>query len=152
MLLLVFVASLTGCELLQPLVTEDVEMDNEWVGGWSLESINGESFENFFAVDDEVVATVTDNHWSFEADGNWYAKMVVTISNDEQGSIFRSETVLKLAGTYSLAGERYTFTLTQGGLFFEASDEVDTGTWETVDDRLILHSDDGEIVVFTEAE
>ena len=151
-LLILVVISLTGCELLQPLIepTEPTEPENEWVGSWSLETIDGEQLElPFPPPDPNITVSTYRNEWIFKNDGTWNAEILFEFTfNDgsDSASLIQGG---QLNGTYELSDKEYKLMLQEGGgFFFETPDGDDTGTWEIVDDTLTLHSSDGSVVVF----
>ena len=151
-LLILIVISLTGCELLQPLIdpTEPpTEPDNDWVGSWSLETIDGETLElPFPPPDPNITVSTYRNEWIFRNDGTWSAEILFELTYTDQGALSLINGG-QMNGTYELSGQEYKLMLQAGGGFFlETPDEDDTGTWERVDDTLTLHSSDGSVVVF----
>ena len=148
-LLILMVISLTGCDLLQPLI-EPTEPVNAWVGSWSLETIDGERLETQVPLPaPNVVVSTYSNRWTFRTDGTWNAEFLFEFTfNDglDSASLIQGG---QMNGTYELSGQEYRLRMQDGeGFFFETPDEDDTGTWEIVDDTLTLHSSDGSVVVF----
>ena len=149
-LLILMVISLTGCELLQPLIepTELTEPGNEWVGSWSLETIDGEQLElPFPPPDPNITVSTYRNEWIFRNDGTWSAEILFEFTYTDQDALSLINGG-QMSGTYELSGQEYKLMLQEGGGFFlETPDEADTGTWQRVDDTLTLHSSDGSVVV-----
>ena len=129
--------------------------DNEWVGTWSLETIDGESLEQDFG-DAEIDFDITANEWTFDDDGTMEVEFGMKFEVKEQGLAFSGEGSMKITGTYSLSGSNYTLTPTnvEGTGLFEGDVEPvgptdeDTGTWSRAGNTLTLNSDDGEVIVF----
>ena len=135
---------LTGCG-------EDEE--NEWVGTWTLETINGQSFEQTLAEvfeDSEIDFSVTATY-KFDSDG----VMEMDIEIEAEGEGVSVEGSVRTIGTYSLSGSNYTFTpieiIEATGVFKDrvellGSTEEDTGTWSRKGNTLTLTSNNGEVV------
>ena len=133
--------------------------DNEWVGTWAMETVDGESLEQDFAEDfgdAEIDFDITANEWTFDSDGTMEAELGMKFEVSEQGFEFSGEGSMKMTGTYSLSGSNYTLTPTNvegTGLFEEDVELVgptddDTGTWSRSGNTLTLNSDDGSTIVF----
>ena len=133
----------------------DEDDDNDWVGTWVLESVDGESFEEAFE-EEGVNATIITNNWTFDSDGTFETGFAIKIEVNEDGLELSGEGQIKWTGTYSLSGSNYTLTPTGAegtGLFKEDVEPVgptdkDTGTWSRTGNTLTLISDDGAIIVF----
>lgn len=131
------------------------EDDNEWVGTWALESVDGVSFEEGFA-EEGVSATIITNNWTFNSDGMMEVELAMKFEAKQEGSELSGQGSMKMTGTYTLSGSNYTLTPIEvegTGIFKEdvepigATDE-DTGTWSRKGNALTLNSDDGSTVVF----
>ena len=140
------------------------EDDNEWVGTWAIDTIDGQSFddlnleqafaENFGAA--EIDLTITANEWTFDSDGMMVVEFGVKFEVKDDGLDLSAEGSMKIIGTYVLSGSNYTLTPAQvegTGLFEEDVDSVgptdeDTGTWSRSGNTLTLISDDGSTMVF----
>ena len=135
--------------------------DNQWVGTWEMESIDGESLEQSFGEDEEfgdaeIDFSITANEWTFSDDGTMEMELGMKFEVKEQGLEFSGQGSMKIMGTYSLSGSNYTLTSTEveGTGLFEGeaaligSTDEDTGTWSRSGNTLTLNSDDGTTVVF----
>ena len=134
----VFIVGLSGCG----------DDDNDWVGTWSLETVDGMSFEQSFSEEGIKVSVVT-NSWTFNSDGTIEAELAFKVEAKEGGSEITATTSTKVMGTYSLSGTNYTVTMEEGeeeGIL--PVEQVDTGTWSRKGSTLTLNSDDGDAVVF----
>ena len=112
--------------------------DNEWIGTWALETVDGQSWAQFLAADG-VSASIITNDWTFHNDGSLEVDVVfelepegkkITISNNARG-------------TYTLTDSIYALEF-EGTVFFKNS----TGTWSRTWSALTLNSDDGTTIVF----
>ena len=129
--------------------------DNEWVGTWILESIDGETFEQAFA-EEGVDISVDPNSWTFNGDGTMEVEFGIKAELKEEGLEIAAQGAMNMTGTYALSGPNYTLTPTEvkgTGLFYEDVEPVgptdeDTGTWSRTGNTLTLNSDDGTTIVF----
>ena len=91
---------------------------NEWVGTWSLETIDGESFEQDFA-DEDVEVAIFINNWTFNDDGTfqWEIGFTARDKQDSTGDEYTFSSTID--GTYTLSGENFTLietpTAKEGG-------------------------------------
>ena len=110
----------------------DGDNENEWAGTWSLESLDGQNYEAFWAA---LGFSIVTNSWTFHDDGRWDAELTL-----------EGLAAVKSMGTYSLSGSNYTAT----GLS-EALDgtETDAGTWSRTGNTLTITSNDGTVIVLT---
>ena len=133
--------------------------DNEWVGTWEIETIDGESLDQGFTNDfgyADINLSITANEWTFDSDGTMEVEFGMKFEVKEQGLAISGEGSMKITGTYSLTGDNYTLTPTNvegTGLFEGDVDPVgptddDTGTWSRSGNTLTLNSDDGSTIVF----
>ena len=132
--------------------------DNEWVGTWAIDSIDGESVEQTLAEGEElgIDFSITANEWTFNDDGTMEAEFGMKFEVKEEGLEFSGQGSARIMGTYSLSGSTYTLTPTEvegTGLFAGEVEPVgptdeDTGTWSREGNTLTLTSDDGEVIVF----
>ena len=129
--------------------------DNDWVGTWTMETIDGQSLEQSFEEDygeEQINISIITNNWTFNSDGTMEAEFAVKIEAKEGGSEISVQSSGKGTGTYSLSGSNYILTVTMevgGGLLGdEGSTDEDTGTWSRSGNTLTLNSDDGETIVF----
>ena len=148
----IFVVPLGGCDLIGPLHDRLHEMETapeekvDWVGPWSLESIDGvrlNDLDLFSEGEGAVIYAVAS--WMFEADGTWWAsfrfEFVTKAGMGEEFSMW-------LSGTYVLDGANYVLNIeTDAPNSVFASDE-NTGTWRIKDDTLTLTDDQGTVIVF----
>lgn len=137
---------------------------NQWVGTWSLESVDGERFEQrvwdeSFSHKDREIATFINN-WTFKDDGTVQSEVGFTI-RDKRSAGTTSSTI---EGIYTLSGENYRLIWTPPAtqespllkvlfiLLRAARGEdkgQDTGTWSRQGDTLtIISTDSGEVLVF----
>ena len=129
------------------------EDENDWVGTWAMESVDGQSVEQSMKEDfgDEADVSIVTNSWRFNSDGTIEAEVRVKIEGAEGGTEINATISQNAMGTYSLSGSSYTLTLEITiNLFGEAATEteVDTGTWSRKGNTLTLSSDDGTTIVF----
>ena len=132
--------------------------DNEWVGTWAIETIDGQSFEQGFAEEfgDAIELSITANEWTFDSDGTMEMELGMKLEVKEQGLDVSGEGSIKMTGTYVLSGSSFTLTPTEveGTGLFEGEVGVgptneDTGTWSRQGNTLTLNtaSDDGGTIV-----
>ena len=132
---------------------DEADDENEWVGTWAIESVDGESLEQTLAADfgeDSINLSIVTNNWTFNSDETMEAEFAVKLEAKEGGSEFSVQSSVKLMGVYSLSGSSYTLTVTTEGAettFFGGTD-ADTGTWSRSGNTLTLNSDDGTTIVF----
>ncbi len=147
---------LSGCDdFIIPLHDRLHEMEKEpkkkadWVGTWSLESIDGVGLNDLFAEDgQENVYGYSD--WTFAEDGNWWASFYFefTIEAGIGGSFW-----MELSGTYALDGANYVLNIdTDAPDSFFGDSAPNTGTWRIEDDTLTLVDDAGSVIVFYRVE
>ena len=132
--------------------------DNEWVGTWSLESIDGETIEQALEEGEElgIDFSIVPNRWTFNDDGTMEAEFGVEFKAEEQGFVISGQGSIKIMGTYSLSGSSYTLTPTEvegTGIFAEgippvAPTDESAGTWSREGNTLTLNDDDGSTIVF----
>ena len=128
--------------------------DNEWVGTWEIDTVDGESFEQTLDEEwgeGEVNVSVVTNNWTFNSDGTVEVESRIKIEGAEGGSDITATISQNATGTYSLSGSTYTLTLEITINFFgeaETETEEDTGTWSRSGNTLTLNSDDGSTIVF----
>lgn len=133
--------------------------DNEWVGTWELDSIDGESFEQALGDTEEleIDLSISANDWRFNNDGTMEWEFTMRFEVKEEGLTISAEGSIRMMGTYSLSGSNYTLTPTEveGTGVYEGEieelispTEKDTGTWSTTGNTLTLNSDDGGTIVF----
>ena len=141
--------------------------ENEWVGTWELVSVDGETFEQAIAEDEEleelgIEFSLDPNSWTFNDDGTMEVEFGMEFQVDEEGLAFSLQGAVKMIGTYSLSGSSYTFRITEvvevTGLFedfeeeelspIDSTDDADTGTWFREGNTLTLNSDDGSTATF----
>ena len=117
--------------------------DNNWIGTWAVETIDGQTYEQIF--EEEGKTSIVTNNWTFNDDGTMEAEVALQIS----GAV----SLYEMMGTYSLSGSNYTVTATTAEKtgFFETypsvSSAVYTGTWSIKESTLTLSRDDGTIAV-----
>ena len=138
--------------------------DNEWVGTWSVETVDGqnvqaqfEAFELLAQAFGETVDISYIDDWTFDGDGTWRREVTLDIETADD----RETTSFEVMGTYSLSGSNYTLTVTGGDLRALTADgvevqtetdfdfeEIAAGTWSRKGDTLTLTSDDGTTLGF----
>lgn len=144
---------LGGCEdFIGPLHDRLHDMDKppeetvDWVGTWSLESIDGVGLNDLF-VEDGQKNVYGYSDWTFAEDGNWWASFYFefTIEAGSIGGTFWME----LSGTYALDGANYVLNIdTEAPDSFFSDSAPNTGTWRIEDNMLTLVDDAGSVVVF----
>ena len=108
----------------------DGDSDSEWVGTWSLESLDGQNYEAFWAA---LGFSIVTNNWTFHNDGTWEAELIL-----------EGLAAVKSMGTYSLSGSNYTATGLSDAL---EGTEADTGTWSREGNHLTITSNGGTVIV-----
>ena len=149
-LCVVFIIGIIGCG--------GNDDDNEWVGTWAMETIEGESLDESLAEGEDlgIDMSIVANSWTFNDDGTMEADFGVKAEVKEQGIEFSVQGSLKIMGTYSLSGSNYTLTFTkvvETGILEGAeppidSSDADTGTWAREGNTLTLNSDEDGTIVF----
>ena len=150
----VLIIGVTGC---------GQDDDNEWVGTWTLETVDGENIQVQFAAIKLLLEafgeTETDfsyiDIWTFDDDGTWDREVTIEIetAGDREISSF------EIMGTYSLSDSNYTITVNELTVTAEGSsdfeEEVDagpelgdteTGTWSRNGNTLTLTGDSGQVL------
>ena len=137
--------------------------DDNWVGTWSLETVDGESYEQQLAEDtgEEILyPSIVTNSWTFNSDGTMEAEVEMKFTGEIDGVDVSASISTKAMGTYSLLDANYTLIFTSGttvlttmeGIetedFTEEEEDEDTGTWSREGSILRLFSDGGETIVF----
>ena len=140
----------------------DRDADN-WVGTWSLETVDGQSYGQLFAeefAEEDINASIVTNNWTFNSDGTMEVELAVKFTGKIEGVDTSASVSSKATGTYSLSDANYTLIITSGTTvlttpegvetepFTEDDVDEDTGTWVRDGSTLTLSSDDGEIIVF----
>ncbi len=135
--------------------------DDNWVGTWSLETIDGQRLEQLLAEDigrAGLNASFVTNSWTFNSDGTMEAEIEIKFTGKIEGVEDSASISIKVTGTYSLLDANYTLIITSGTRVLitpegvetdplTGSDE-DTGTWTREGSTLILFSDSDETSVF----
>lgn len=133
--------------------------DNEWVGTWILETVDGENIQAQFEViellfeafGEEIDISYTDE-WTFDNDEIWHRDISLVAPNDD-GVV--ETTSIEATGTYSLSDSNYTISATSvkgydadldavEGIGIE-DDYTDSGTWLINGDTLTLTSKTGQV-------
>ena len=141
---------LSGCDdFIIPLHDRLHKMEKEpeekvdWVGTWSLESIDGVHLNDLFEAEGEIIYSVAN--WTFEADGTWWASFQFEFIIGEG---IGGEFWMELWGTYVLDGANYVLNIEMDAPdSFFASDQ-NTGTWRIENDTLTLVDDQGTVILF----
>ena len=138
----------------------DEDDENEWVGTWSLDTINGESiqaqleaFEQLAAAFGEEIDISYSDEWTFDADGTWHREATLKSPNEEGDT---ETTSIEGSGTYSLSGSNFTITVTEVTGDFETEtvdievdfEDIASGTWSRKGNTLTLTADDGTTLGF----
>ncbi len=153
---------------------EQAGVSDEWVGTWSLETIDGKSLEQLLTEDEsiaqggidpsqgEVDLSVPTNNWTFNADGTWVWDVVITAVLEAKD--IRTTTSFNAMGTHSVSDSNCTVlteerdgtvTLFIGGVkalevdngdFFKA--DIQNGTWVRAGDTLTLTDSYDGVIVF----
>ena len=128
--------------------------DSDWVGTWSIDTVDGQSYEQAFE-EEGVKASIVTNDWTFNSDGTMEAELAAKFEVTEEGLELSGKVSMKAVGTYSLSGSNYTLTITtegEGTGFWGEMDgpttDEDTGTWSRKGNTLTLNSDDDTTIVF----
>ena len=133
--------------------------ENEWVGTWAVETVDGKTFEQAFAEDlgdAEIDFHITANEWTFNNDGTMDVEFGMKFEVKEQGLAVSGEGSMKITGTYVLSGSNYTLTptnvegtgLLEGDVEPIGPTDEGTGTWSRSGNTLTLNDDDGTTMVF----
>lgn len=109
---------------------DDGDDGNEWVGTWSLDSLDGQNYEAFWAA---LGFSIVTNNWTFHNDGTWEAQLIL-----------EGLAAVKSMGTYSLSGSNYTATGLSDAL---EGTETDAGTWSREGNDLTITSNGGTVIV-----
>ena len=81
---------------------------NEWVGTWSLETIDGQSMEQNYSYYGH--ATILANTWRFNSDGSLEGEITVRIA-PKQGNVGTLEIgSIRFTAAYFLSGSNYTLS------------------------------------------
>ena len=115
------------------------EDDNDWVGTWALETVDGQNWAQFLVEDGANISIIT-NDWTFYNDGTLEADVVFELEPKGDKVITISN---RARGTYTLTDSIYELKF-EGTDFFKDS----TGTWSSTWSALTLNSDDGTTIVF----
>ena len=131
--------------------------DTDWVGTWSLESVDGtnirqqlDQFEQLAGVFGQVLKITFADDWTFDDDGTWHRETAYEVDEGDgpEASSFEGW------GTYSLSGSDYSLTVTEvtGEVETDAIDielhfeDLANGTWSISGDTLTLTGDGGSTV------
>ena len=134
----------------------NVEIVNEWLGTWAVESIDGENIESWIAEMDELGIDVSvANSWTFNEDGTMELELGFKFEAKGEGFEISEQGSTNMRGTYSLSGSNYTLAATEvevTGFLEEEPPSIDptdedTGTWSRSGNTLILNGDDGGRIV-----
>lgn len=140
----------------------DSEDDNELVGTWTLESVDGATIQQTIdqfkqlaaAFGQEIEISYTED-WTFESDGVWRRALTLVAPNDA-GEVETNS--FEATGTYSLTGSNYSITITgttgvdpteniQANIDFDFA-KVLNGTWSINGDALTLTGAGGTTLGF----
>ncbi|MDE0298957.1 MAG: lipocalin family protein [Candidatus Poribacteria bacterium] len=140
----------------------DSEGDNELVGTWRLESVDGATIQQTIdqfkqlaaAFGQELEISYTED-WTFESDGMWRRESTLVAPNDA-GEVETSS--FEATGTYSLSGSSYSITIMgttgadptediQADIDFDFADIIN-GTWSIDGGTLTLTGAGGTTLGF----
>ena len=142
-LCIVFVIGILGCG-----DADSEKEDNEWLGTWSLETVDGQRLdqvlEKEFGTEGVTISIITNN-WTFSNDGTLEAEIGFNLGNQGGGSAIAITSSSKITGTYSLSGSNYTLTLEDIPIAFL---KESTGTWHRGENILTLSRTDDITVIF----
>ena len=131
--------------------------DTDWVGTWSLESVDGtnirqqlDQFEQLAGAFGQVLKITFADDWTFDDDGTWHRETIYEVDEGD-GS---EGTSIEGWGTYSLSGSDYSLTVAEvtGEVETDAIDielhfeDIANGTWSINGDTLTLTGDGGSTV------
>ena len=145
----------------------NVEIVNEWLGTWAIESFDGETIESWMFDSEQTLAEMDElgidvsaaNSWTFNEDGTMEWELGFKFEAKGEGFEISEPGLMNIRGTYSLSGSNYILTFTEieaTGFFEEFAEEElrpidptdeDTGTWSRSGDTLTLNNDDGIRIV-----
>ena len=136
--------------------------DNELVGTWTLESVDGATIQQTIdqfkqlaaAFGQEIEISYTED-WTFESDGMWRRALTLVAPN-EAGEVETNS--FEATGTYSLSGSNYSITITgttgvdptddiQADIDFDFADIIN-GTWAIDGSALTLTGAGGTTLDF----
>lgn len=141
----------------------DGEDDNELVGTWTLESVDGATIQQTIDQFKQLAAALGQDleisyieDWTFESDGMWRRASTLVAPNDA-GEVETSS--FEATGTYSLSGSNYSITITgttgvdvteniQANIDFDFADIIN-GTWSINGSKLTLTGVGGTVLGFT---
>ena len=116
--------------------------DNNWVGTWALETLNGKSLP------------ITVNEWTFNDDGTMEVQVGMKFERKREDIALLGEGSIKITGTYSLSGSNFTLTPTTiegigvlGDVAPVSLTEEVTGTWSRKGNTFTLNYPDGSTLV-----
>ncbi len=136
--------------------------DNELVGTWTLESVDGatiqqtiDQFKQLAAAFGQDLQISYTEDWTFESDGMWRRALTLVAPN-EAGEVETSS--FEATGTYSLSGSNYSITITgttgadptediQADIDFDFADIIN-GTWLIDGSALTLTGAGGTVLGF----
>lgn len=118
--------------------------DNDWIGTWAIETINGETLEQAFERRGTYPSVVT-NSWKFNSNGTFEWELGFKYEPKEEDSKVVGEQSSKLSGTYDLFGLSFALIFTEGtgSANIEGQKEW-TGIWSRKGDILTLNIEDEE--------
>ena len=122
---------------------------NEWVGTWSLETIDGQSMEQNYSHYGH--ATIFSNTWRFNSDGSLEGEITIKITPKQGGGLTPENGSIKFTGLYFLSGSNYTLSNGEAEAtgFFARLDDAEgittleniSGTWTRSGDTRTLISE-----------
>ena len=148
----IFIIGIIGCS-----GDGDSEGDTDWVGTWSLESVDGtnirqqlDQFEQLARAFGQVLEISFADDWTFDDNGTWHRETIYEVDEGD-GS---EGTSIEGWGTYSLSGSDYSLTVAEvtGEVETDAIDielhfeDIANGTWSINGDTLTLTGDGGSTV------
>lgn len=143
--------ALCGCDaLVDTIITEPEE--NDFVGVWTIHSINGQTWEEAYSFEDEIALADSFSVWTFSPDDEFELLLGWTPAPNSAGVFFLPQIYFRIEGTYALTGSSYTMTVGESIGFFDMAegDETMGGTWGREADMLTLNDDEGTVIVLKE--
>ena len=110
--------------------------DNELVGTWTLETVDGQSLEQFIAEESEYFAATSE--LTFYNDGLMVVEATIEVEAKGDGLDFSGRFSTRSTATYSLSGSNFTVTLVKIEVIEETGDFKDIGVEELYEESVDL--------------
>lgn len=148
--LTLFIIGCGGDVLTRIFTSYDDEEANEWVGSWTMQSVDEINFDQDIELEEGGKLSTVTNDWTFTDDGKVVGYLIFQTPlppPDPDGMV---EVSITITGTYTLSGDTYTLTLTieDPSHLFDESFAEETGTWVREGNALTLNDNDGQTLVF----